>query len=200
LGFYLIKIGKSTDSLTLIADGKHILTDSITSIGVIVGLILVLLTSITILDPLIAMAVALNILVTGYKLMRESIGGLMMETDPNILKRISNILVGMKKDFWIDIHELRYWKSGDRIFIDFHIFFPYFFTIEQTHKEEIDIAAKLENEFSNPQIKIHFDYCTPEFCPYCAYDVCIVRKEKRSINFNWDVKKLTGDAVFKIHN
>jgi len=108
LGFYLIKIGKSTDSLTLIADGKHILTDSITSIGVIVGLILVLLTSITILDPLIAMAVALNILVTGYKLMRESIGGLMMETDPNILKRISNILVGMKKDFWIDIHELRY--------------------------------------------------------------------------------------------
>ena len=108
LGFYLIKIGKSTDSLTLIADGKHILTDSITSIGVIVGLILVLLTSITILDPFIAMAVALNILVTGYKLMRESIGGLMMETDPNILKRISNILVGIKKNFWIDIHELRY--------------------------------------------------------------------------------------------
>lgn len=200
LGFYLIKIGKSTDSLTLIADGKHILTDSVTSIGVIVGLILVLLTSITILDPLIAMAVALNILVTGYKLMRESIGGLMMETDPNILKRISNILIGMKKDFWIDIHELRYWKSGDRIFIDFHIFFPYFFTIEQTHKEEIDIAVKLENEFSHPQIKIHFDYCTPEFCSYCAYDICTVRKEERSINFNWDVKKLTGYAVFKIHN
>ena len=54
------------------------------------------------------MAVALNILVTGYKLMKESIGGLMMETDPNILKRISNILVGIKKNFWIDIHELRY--------------------------------------------------------------------------------------------
>jgi len=70
--------------------------------------------------------------------------------------------------------------------------------LPRTHREEIDIAAKLENEFSNPQIKIHFDYCTPEFCPYCAYDVCTVRKEKRSKHFNLDVKKLTGDAVFRI--
>jgi len=200
LGFYLIKIGKSTDSLTLIADGKHILTDSATSIGVIVGLILVLLTSITILDPLIAMAVALNILVTGYKLMRESIGGLMMETNLDILKRITNILVGMKKDYWIDIHELRYWKSGDRLFIDFHLILPYYFTIEQTHKEEKEIAVKLQEVFINSQIKIHFDYCRYELCRFCGYEDCAVREEKRAVIFDWDVKKLTGEAVFKIHN
>ncbi|UCH64536.1 MAG: cation transporter [Ignavibacterium sp.] len=199
LGLYLIKTGKKTDSLTLIADGKHILTDSVTSIGVLVGIVIVMITNITILDPLVAIAVALNILVTGYKLMRESVGGLMLETNPNMIERISKILILIKKDYWIDLHELRYWKSGDRLFIDFHLTLPYYFTIKQTHKEEEEISAKLEEEFINSQIKIHFDFCKPELCAFCLYDDCKVRVEKHSINFDWDVKKLTGDAVHLIH-
>jgi cation diffusion facilitator family transporter len=198
LGFYLIKIGNRTNSLTLIADGKHILTDSITSIGVMVGIIVVMITNITILDPLVAIAVALNILVTGYKLIRESVGGLMLETDPEILKKISNILIGMKKDYWIDLHALRYWKSGDRIFIDFHLTLPYYFTIRQTHKEEQEIMSMLEDRFINSQMKVHFDYCKPELCAYCIYNECRVRVAEHSINFDWDVKKVTGNAVHRI--
>lgn len=195
LGYYLIQTGKKTNSLTLVADGKHILTDSITSIGVLIGIIIVIITNITILDPLVAIAVALNILVTGYKLMRESIGGLMLETNPETLNKISNILIEMKKDYWIDLHELRYWKSGDKLFIDFHLTLPYYFTIKQTHKEEQEITSKLEEEFSNPQIKIHLDYCKPELCAYCNYEDCKVRIDEHSIDFDWDVKKLIGNAV-----
>ena len=198
LGFYLIKTGKRTNSLTLIADGKHVLTDSVTSIGVLAGIIVVMLTDITILDPLVAIAVAINILVTGYKLMRESVGGLMLETNPDILQSISEILIKMKKDYWIDLHELRYWKSGDRFFIDFHLTLPYYFTIKQTHKEEQEIMANLEEVFSNAQIKIHFDYCKPELCAYCIYNECKVRVEDHSIKFNWNVKKLTGKAVHQV--
>jgi divalent metal cation (Fe/Co/Zn/Cd) transporter len=123
----------------------------------------------------------------------------MMETDPNMLEKIVGILSEMKKSYWIDIHELRYWKSGDRLFIDFHLILPYFLTIEQTHKEEKEIAANLEEELYNSQIKIHFDYCRPELCQFCNYNKCDVRKEKRSIKFDWGVNKLTGKAVFKIH-
>jgi cation diffusion facilitator family transporter len=199
LGYYLIKTGKKTDSLTLIADGKHILTDSVTSVGVVIGIILVMITDIIILDPIVAIIVALNIMGTGYKLIRVSIGGLMIETDPELLQKISTILSGMKKEYWIDLHELRYWKSGDRLFIDFHLILPYYFTIEQTHKEEKDIDVKLQEVFKNSQIKIHFDYCRPELCRFCGYEDCSVREEKRTILFEWDVNKLTGDAVFKIH-
>jgi cation diffusion facilitator family transporter len=199
LGYYLINIGKKTNSLTLVADGKHILTDSATSIGVLFGIILVMLTGILILDPIIAIVVALNILRTGYRLIRVSVGGLMMETEPELLQKISTILSRMKKEYWIDIHELRYWKSGDRLFIDFHLILPYYFTIEQTHKEEKEIDEKLQEVFINSQIKIHFDYCRPELCRFCGYEDCAVREEKRTILFDWDINKLTGDAVFKIH-
>ena len=199
LGYYLINTGKKTNSLTLIADGKHILTDSATSIGVLVGIILVMLTDILILDPIIAIVVALNILSTGYRLIRVSIGGLMMETDPELVQKISSFLSDIRKDYWIDLHELRYWKSGDRLFIDFHLILPYYLTIEQTHKEEKEIAEKLEEVFPNSQIKIHFDYCRTELCRFCGYENCDVREEKHSVIFNWDVKKLTGAAVFKIN-
>ena len=199
LGFYMVRTGKKTDSLTLIADGKHILTDSITSIGVLIGIIMVMLTSYTVLDPIVAIIVALNILGTGYKLIRQSIGGLMLETDPELLKKISEKLSSFRKEYWIDIHELRYWKSGDGMFIDFHLILPCYFTIEQTHKQEKEITEMLNNEFTNAQIKIHFDYCRPELCKFCEYSTCHIRKEKHSVNFDWNVEKLSGEAVFRIH-
>lgn len=133
LGYYLVRTGKKTNSLTLVADGKHVLTDAFTSIGVIVGITLVIITDYVLLDPILAIIVALNIVFTGYKLIRESIGSLMHETNPDVLKRISNLLIAMKRDYWIDIHELRYWQSGDKTFMDFHLLLPYYFTIEQSY-------------------------------------------------------------------
>jgi cation diffusion facilitator family transporter len=200
LGIYLIRTGKKTNSLTLVADGKHVLTDAITSIGVLVGIILVILTDYVLLDPILAILVALNIIFTGYKLIRESVGGLMLETNPGVLKNISDKLVSIKKDYWIDLHELRYWQSGDKTFLDFHLILPYYFNIEQSHKEEKYIDDEIENDFPNSQIKIHFDFCVPELCKYCGYQKCDVRKEERKINFQWNVEKLSGQAVYKSTN
>ena len=205
LGFYLVRTGKKTNSLTLVADGKHVLTDAATSIGVIIGIAIVIITGLTYFDPLIAIIVALNIVYTGFKLIRESIGGLMLETDPEVLDKISEMLVSIKMNFWIDLHELRYWKSGDKVFIDFHLILPYYFTIEQSHKEEKRIDAELEKEFPNlpagpasSQIKIHFDYCNPELCKFCGYNECTVRKEAKSKTFKWNTEKLVGNAVYKV--
>ncbi|MBV6420524.1 MAG: Cadmium, cobalt and zinc/H(+)-K(+) antiporter [Ignavibacteriaceae bacterium] len=205
LGYYLIKTGKKTNSITLIADGKHVLTDAYTSIGVLVGVILVIFTGYILLDPILAIIVAINIIFTGYKLISESVRGLMMETDPQILKNISDKLISMKKDYWIDVHELRYWQSGDRMFIDFHLILPYYFTIEQSHKEEKRIEEELGKDFPNlfagksgSQLKIHFDFCTSELCKFCGYKICNVRTEEKKINFEWNVEKLAGKAVYKI--
>ena len=200
LGYYLVRTGKKTNSLTLVADGKHVLTDAITSIGVIVGITLVIITDFVLLDPILAIIVALNILFTGYKLIRESIGGLMLETNPVILKKISDKLISIKKEYWIDIHELRYWQSGERTFIDFHLILPYYFTIEQSHKEEKYIDEELEKDFPSSQMKIHFDYCITELCKFCGYNDCKVRTEEKKIDFEWNVEKSRGQAIYKILN
>jgi len=200
LGYYLVRTGKKTNSLTLVADGKHVLTDAVTSIGVIIGIILVIVTDYFLLDPLVAIIVALNIVYTGYKLIRESVGGLMLETDPAVLQKISDVLISLKKDYWIDLHELRYWKSGDTIFMDFHLVLPYYFTIEQSHKEEKRIDEELEKAFPGSQIKIHFDYCNFNLCKYCGYKPCDVRKEDKRIDFDWNLEKLVGQAVYKVLN
>src|SRR5438093_5543588 len=85
LGIYLVRTGKKTNSLILAADGKHILTDSYTSVGVIIGVLMVMFTGIEIIDPVVAIAVALNILFTGGKLIKQSIGGLMNKTGEEMI-------------------------------------------------------------------------------------------------------------------
>ena len=197
LGNFLIRTGKKSNSLTLIADGKHVLTDSITSFGVIAAVLLVIFTSIELLDPIIAILVALNILYTGYKLIRESIGGLMNEVKPETLKKLSDKLISIKKDYWIDIHELRFWQSGDKLFIDFHLILPYYFNIKQTHEEENIIEAELQKYFYQADLKIHLDYCIPQLCKFCDYKECDKRSELKLEVIDWDVKKLTGQPIYK---
>jgi cation diffusion facilitator family transporter len=197
LGFYLIKKGKTTNSLILIADGKHVLTDSFTSFGVVFGLILVLITDIKIIDPIVAIFVAANILFTGYKLIRESIGGLMHETDKEMLNLIVSKLNSIKKEYWIDIHHLRFWKSGDRVFIDFHLILPHYLTVKESHLEEEYIETNLKDIIKECSIRIHSDYCKDEVCKFCGYMDCKVRKEERKINFDWNQERMLGDPIYK---
>ncbi len=196
LGSYLVKMGKKTNSLTLIADGKHVLTDSYTSIGVIVGIVFVIITGIQVLDPLFAIAVALNILYTGYKLVRESIGGLMHETDNEMLSRLIDKFNSIKEEYWIDIHWLRFWKSGDKVFIDFHLILPNYFTIKEAHLEEEKIEAELQKIIPNVQVTIHMDYCKDNYCRMCGYLGCGIRKDEFTVKHKWSKEKLIGEPIF----
>lgn len=197
LGLYLIKNGKKTESLTLIADGKHILTDSITSLGVIVGIILVLITDIKELDPIFAILVAINIIFTGYKLVRISVGGLMKEADPATLEKISTALRKNRKPVWIDIHELRYWQSGDKTFVDFHLILPYYFNVRESHREEKALEDVLEEQFLSCRVTMHLDACKPAHCRFCAHEECEVRGESQQEILKWDVLKITGEPLHK---
>ncbi len=94
----------------------------------------------------------------------------------------------MRKDYWIDIHELRYWQSGDRTFIDFHLILPYYFTIEQSHTEEKYIDEEIEKQFPNSQLKIHFDFCVPELCKFCGY---------RNVKYALRIRKLILNGMWK---
>ncbi len=198
LGWYLINIGKKTNSLILEADGKHILTDSITSIGVVIGIILVLLTDLLLLDPIIAIIVATNIVGTGVKLIRESVKGLMHESDSEVLLRIIDVLKKMRKSDYIEIHKLRAWKAGDSHFIDFHLTVPSFYSIEESHKTQKEITDGLVKEFGeSTQTMLHFDPCNPSCCVYCRMKNCDIRKEKFSTELEWKLESCTAEAAYK---
>lgn len=198
LSLYLGKVGKRTNSLTLIADSKHVLTDVYTSFGVIVGLGVVLFTNNPVFDPIIAIIVALNILYTGYKLVRESIGGLMNEVDSTTMNIITEKIISVKKPEWIDIHELRFWKSANHIFIDFHLILPFYFTIVEAHKSDEFIVAEMQKILPGSQVKIHLDYCDFNLCKFCQFN-CKERKEKLSHPFEWKSERITGIGLRKLN-
>lgn len=202
LGLYLIKTGKKTKSLILIADGKHVMTDSITSFGAVAALILVLVTGIKLFDPLIAIILALNILWTGKHLVRESIGGLMNENDDKIIGSIGAGLEAERKKYpdWIDVHRLRYWKSGDKYMIDFHLIVPYYKSVSESHETVDLVERKIIEALGTKQVEslIHLDPCNPRCCHLCKMPECPVRQEENTIYLEWDSKKIISLSTFDI--
>lgn len=198
LSQYITRIGKKTNSLTLIADSKHLQADVYTSSGIIIGLVVVIVTDISVFDPIIAIIVAINILITGYKLVRESVGGLMNEVDHETMEIISNKIISIKKAEWIDIHELRFWKSANNIFIDFHLVLPHYFTIKEAHKSDELVLSEMEKIFPGSQVKIHMDYCDYNLCKYCEFAQCSERKEICIEKYEWTQKGITGIGIRKV--
>jgi cation diffusion facilitator family transporter len=195
LGFNLIRIGKETRSLTLVAGGRHILTDVYTSAGVLVGLFLVRLTAIHWIDPAIACAVGVNILITGGVLIRKSFAGLMDASDPSLLDEIAALLARSRKDVWIDIHRLRAWTSGSRIHIDFHLILPAGFTLEEAHREVDALEEEIRRHFEGTaSVLIHTDPCIGTDCPICGRKVCEVRRDEAVSRIEWNRETLTFEG------
>ena len=147
LGWFLVRQGKKYHSIVLEANGKHVLTDSWTSLGVIVALILTELTGWLPFDPILAILVALNILWTGGRLIRRSIGGLMDEADPAVDEQLRTILQRETEKRGITFHHLRHRNAGSRILIEFHLLFPDHIPIAEAHEQATNIEREIYNAF-----------------------------------------------------
>lgn len=192
MGIVLILVGKHTSSLILVADGKHLLTDVYTSGGVLFGLYLVQLTGLYWIDGAVACAVGINILITGGKLVRSSFSDLMHTSDPDLLKEVSNLLVQHRKDIWIDIHELRAWRSGNHIYFDLHLILPRDFTLEKAHNESKKVENIIIKYFKGKaSVLIHMDPCINPDCPICSQHLCEMRTEEMKDKISWDTKTIT---------
>jgi len=150
LGGYLVWQGKKSRSLILTANGKHVLTDSWTSFGVVFGLVLVLWTGWLPFDPIVAIVVALNIFWAGGKLIRQAIGGLMDEGNPDVENSIRTILDAEMAKRGLQHHELRYRESGNIIWIEYHILFPENTLLEDAHNAATEIEAVLSSSMGRP--------------------------------------------------
>jgi len=193
LGVGLIRVGKRTTSLVLVADGKHVLSDVYTSAGVLIGLVLVNRTGWYWMDGAIACLVALNILFIGTKLMRESFAGLMDASDPELLEKISRLIARHRKSAWIDIHRLRAWRSGNRIYVDFHLILPRDLALEEAHNEVNELQEMLKSHIEGlAEALIHAEPCIDPECPICGHDPCKLRQEPAQHQSLWHREELTA--------
>ncbi len=175
-GAYLLRLGRRSQSLALEADGRHLLTDVATSAGVIAGLLLVRLTGWTLLDPLVAIGVAIHILGTGWQLLRRAVSGLMDEADPELLGRMVAALERWRPPGCIDVHSLRAWRSGTLQHADVHLVVPRYLDADRLHTLSDEIEAVLVAAAGAPgEAIVHFDPCRPRHCRACGVCDCPVR-------------------------
>jgi cation diffusion facilitator family transporter len=176
LGLYLLRVGRRTHSFALQADGQHVLTDVATSVGVIVGLAAVWLTGWVVLDPLVAIGVALNILRTGWSLVRSAVAGLMDEADESILAAVAEELEKGRDPWCIDVHGLRAWRSGAFHHADLHVCVPRYFDAGRLHEIDTALKRRVLGAVARPgDVIVHFDPCLPRDCEGCAMEACAVR-------------------------
>ena len=153
----LIREGRRLRSPALAADGRHLLTDVVTSVGVLAGLLLVPVTGLHQLDPALAALVALNILWSGWGLMKESIGGLMDEAVPEkVLVQIREIIAG-NADGAIEAHDLRTRHAGRVTFIDFHLVVPGSMSVTDAHEICDRLERALKAQVEDAMITIHVE-------------------------------------------
>lgn len=162
VGLVLIRAGKKHNSITLRADGKHLMTDVYTSAGVLLGISLVWFTGWLWLDPLVALLVGMNIAWTGARLLSESARGLLdeaMNVEDNA--RIREILAQWSSPSWqkpkIRFHAVRTRISGSRSFLEFHMLVPGDWTVQRGHDAMEDLIDVLVEEFPELQVLGHLE-------------------------------------------
>ncbi|MGI9035504.1 MAG: cation diffusion facilitator family transporter [Pyrinomonadaceae bacterium] len=175
VGRLLIQAGRQHHSIVLEADGKHLMTDVWTSVGVILGVLAVSLTGWTRLDPIIALVVAVNITWTGFQLIRRSVSGLMdTAIEPEIQETVMRILERYVAKEKIAYHALRTRQAGARKFIYVHILVPDEWTVQKGH----DLIDKIETEICRaiPESAV-FSHLEPLEDPASFTDLELFRRD-----------------------
>lgn len=198
LGLGLVRVGRNTRSITLEADGRHVLTDVYTSVGVVAGLFLVRFTGWYWLDGLAACLVGFHILFVGGQLIRASFKGLMDAADPKVLRQISEVILAHRRPSWIDIHKLRAWNAGARIHVDLHLILPRDIPLEVAHREADDLEQAILAEVPGAEsVLVHMDPCEEEQCPICGRTDCDHRARAFYRSSTWSTTTMTSFQLTK---
>lgn len=156
-GVYLVRVGRSLPSPALVADGKHLLSDVVTSAGVLVGLGLAVLTGWRAFDPILALGVAGYILLVGWRLVHSSLNSLLDEAAPPAVQDRINALIRAHAEGAIEAHDFRTRNSGRLMFIEFHLIVPSRMTVEAAHAICDELEAIIERDIPGSDVTIHVE-------------------------------------------
>lgn len=155
LGGYLIRTGRRHNSLVLVSNGQHVMTDMWTSVGVVGGVALVWLTDIVWLDPVVAIVVAGNILWTAGRLIRRSARGLMERADTQATERLLRALHRAREEGVIEnFHQVRHRRVNDQVWVEYHLLFPEDMSITEAHDRSHLVEEAVNRVFPKDDVHV----------------------------------------------
>ncbi len=201
IGAVCIRIGTRNQSIALVAGGKHLQTDTYSTLGIIAGLILIYFTNLIWIDSAVAILFGILIIYTGYTIIRKSMAGIMDESDYDLMKKMVELLNKNRRTNWVDLHNTRVIKFGSVLHLDAHLTVPWYFNVQEAH-EEIDALAKLvRNEFGETlELYVHTDPCLEFSCRVCTKNDCTVRKHPLERKIEWTVENISTDRKHQVNS
>ncbi len=199
LAFYCLRTGKKNQSLALIASGQHLRTDAVSTLGLVVGLILLYFTGWTWLDPVLAIGFGIYIVYTGYQILRHSVGGIMDAADQVLLGQFVDLLNRDRQPGWIDLHNLRVIRYGSKLHVDCHLTLPWYLNVHEAHQEVDALSEKIRAEFGESiELFVHTDGCMPFSCKLCERADCAVRQHPFEKRLTWDLDNILSNQKHQI--
>lgn len=194
MGTICIRIARKNNSLALLSSGKHLISDTYSTAGILLGLACIYFTNIFWLDSVVAILFSFMILYTGYKIIRASLAGIMDETDMALLSSLVKLLNEHRRENWIDLHNLRIIKYGSTLHLDCHLTVPWYLNVHEAHRE-IDALAELvrKNFGESLELFVHSDGCLDFSCKICNKKDCPVRKHLFEKQIEWTVENISSN-------
>lgn len=176
MGWYSIRMGKRYHSIALVAGGKHLQSDTYSTIGLVAGLLLLYYTGILWIDSALAFIFGGIIILTGISILRKTIATLLDKADTDILNTMAIGLNQNRQKDWIDVHNTKVIKYGSYLYIDCDLTLPWYYNIVQSHEACDALKDTLSNTFSDRvQVSIHSDPCGIKHCEHCEMMSCTSR-------------------------
>lgn len=194
LGYYCLQMGRRNQSLALQASGKHLLTDTISTIGIVAGLALMIWTGWKWLDGVVALLFGTWILVTAWDILRNSVAGIMDEADESLLKELLVVLNQSRRTNWVDLHNLRIIRYGAVLHIDCHLTVPWYLNVHEAHREIDHLSEQVRREFGAAvELFVHTDGCLPFQCHICDKADCTERKHNFEQKITWTLENIVSN-------
>ncbi len=196
-GRYVEQRGVKNNSMILVSAGKHLQTDAYSTIAIMIGLSLVLLTHNRYmwLDSAVALCFAVIIMVTGYKVLRRSISGIMDEMDIVLLNEVIKVIQESRRPQWVDLHNLRVIQYGSLMHVDAHMTLPWFYKVVDADGEIHALEDLIKANFKNQvELFIHIDGCMPYQCKLCSLADCPERRHPFQQQLEWTMDNLWADS------
>jgi cation diffusion facilitator family transporter len=198
-GYVCVRQGKRNNSLALIASGKHLQSDTWSTLGIIAGLLLLFIFKLHWIDSAIAIIFAVFIMYTGYKIVRSSVEGIMDKADTELLTKMITLLNRNRDENWIDLHNLRVIKYGSVLHVDCHLTVPWYLNVHEAHNAVDALNNLIRKEYGESvELFVHSDGCLPFSCRICNKKACAQRQHPFELEIEWTMNNVVSDKKHQL--
>ncbi len=201
VGHIAIQRGRKNNVLPLVAGGEHLKSDAYSTIGLMIGILLIMITKQTWIDGVVALLFGSIIIYTGLKILREAVAGIMDEADEDLIDIFVEEVNRHRSENWVDLHKVRFIKYGNHVHLDCHLTLPWYFTLREAHLELDKLSALLSEKFDDRyEMYVHTDDCQPFSCAICPLKECVQRQEKFMGLVEWNSQNVAEDKKHSVED